>query len=96
MDALTLVENHATNNKTGKISEAETDICIGCGICAYKCPTKSLTLKRREQTLPPPVNAAELKRRYAAEKMKKYAEEDRRLDRKDTYMGDISSGEVIG
>ena len=96
MDALTLVEGPRANNKTGKFSEAQTDICIGCGICAYKCPTKSLILKRREQTLPPPVNAVELKRRYAAEKMKKYAEEGRRIDPKDTYMGDISSGEVIG
>ena len=95
MDALTLVESIRANSKTGKISEAQTNICIGCGICAYKCPTKSLILKRREQTLPPPVNAAELKRRYATEKMEKYAEKGHRIDPKNTYMGDISSGEVI-
>ena len=96
MNALTLVESIQANNKTGKITKAQTDICIGCGVCVYKCPTESLILKRREQTLTPPVNAADLKRRYALEKMEKYAEEGRSIDPKDTYMGDISSGEVIG
>ncbi len=96
MDALALVQSPLANNKIGRISEAQTDICIGCGLCVYKCPTKSLILKRREQTVHPPVNAFELKKRYAEEKMEKYAEEGHRIDPKETYVGDISSGEVIG
>jgi ferredoxin len=24
-----------------------SDLCIGCGVCAHKCPTQSLSLKRR-------------------------------------------------
>jgi formate hydrogenlyase subunit 6/NADH:ubiquinone oxidoreductase subunit I len=96
MDALRLVESPRANNKTGKVSTAQTHICIGCGICAYKCSTNSLILKRRENTVDPPANAAELKKRYAAEKAEKYAKEGRSMGPEDAYMGDISSGEVIG
>ena len=35
-------------NKTGKVAVVDPDLCIGCGVCAYKCPTKSLILKSRE------------------------------------------------
>jgi ferredoxin len=41
-------------NKTGKVSKANTDLCIGCGVCAYKCPSKSLTLTRNEAVHHPP------------------------------------------
>jgi len=41
-------------NKTGKVSELNVDLCIGCGVCAYKCPSGSLTLVRKaEEHLPP-------------------------------------------
>jgi len=46
-------------NKSGKVSVANTDFCIGCGVCAYKCPTKSLVLERREVIEHPPKNERE-------------------------------------
>ena len=46
-------------NKGGKVSVANTDFCIGCGVCAYKCPTKSLLLEHREVTHHPPKDASE-------------------------------------
>lgn len=44
-------------NKKGKVSALNPDRCIGCGVCAYKCPTKSLVLERREVILDPPRTA---------------------------------------
>lgn len=41
-------------NKTGMLAAANTDLCIGCGVCAYKCPSKSLTLVRNEIEHHPP------------------------------------------
>ncbi len=46
-------------NKSGKVSVANTDLCIGCGVCAYKCPTNSLVLERREVIEHPPKNERE-------------------------------------
>ena len=46
-------------NKVGKVSVANTDICIGCGVCAYKCPTRSLILQRCEVTEDPPRDGRE-------------------------------------
>ena len=46
-DRITVVGNKELKNKKGKVSVANVDVCIGCGVCAYKCPTKSLILKRR-------------------------------------------------
>jgi NAD-dependent dihydropyrimidine dehydrogenase PreA subunit len=41
-------------NKTGKVSKINTNLCIGCGVCAYKCPAKSLALTRNEINHNPP------------------------------------------
>jgi NAD-dependent dihydropyrimidine dehydrogenase PreA subunit len=41
-------------NKTGKLATANTELCIGCGVCAYKCPSRSLTLVRNETEHHPP------------------------------------------
>ncbi|MBN1376291.1 MAG: 4Fe-4S binding protein [Dehalococcoidia bacterium] len=41
-------------NKTGKISEVDNNLCIGCGVCAYKCPSKSLKLIRNTTEHHPP------------------------------------------
>jgi len=41
-------------NKTGKASELDPERCIGCGVCAYKCPSQSLTLQRNQLEHHPP------------------------------------------
>jgi len=52
-------EKKELKNKTGKVSVVDPDLCIGCGVCAFKCPTESLVLKRREAIQPPPKDARE-------------------------------------
>ena len=46
-------------NRSGKVSAVNLDLCIGCGVCAYKCPAKSLVLERRETIEGPPKDARE-------------------------------------
>jgi len=46
-------------NKSGRVSILNPDLCIGCGVCAYKCPTNSLVLERRETIEDPPKDARE-------------------------------------
>jgi formate hydrogenlyase subunit 6/NADH:ubiquinone oxidoreductase subunit I len=46
-------------NKTGKVAEVDTEICIGCGVCAYKCSTESLVLERCEVITHPPKDGRE-------------------------------------
>jgi NAD-dependent dihydropyrimidine dehydrogenase PreA subunit len=41
-------------NKTGKLVSANVELCIGCGVCAYKCPSGSLVLVRNETDHHPP------------------------------------------
>jgi NAD-dependent dihydropyrimidine dehydrogenase PreA subunit/predicted transcriptional regulator len=55
-------------NKTGKVSAANPDLCIGCGVCAYKCQTKSLTLERREVILYPPQTGRDYVMQFIAER----------------------------
>ena len=54
-------------NKTGKVSVVNPDLCIGCGVCAYKCPTKSLVLERREIIEVPPKDAREYVKRVVTD-----------------------------
>ena len=68
MDALSLEESAEARNKTGKVAVLKPGICIGCGVCAYKCPTESLALKRRDQLDHPPIDIAEQRRRFQAER----------------------------
>ncbi|MFC1857982.1 ATP-binding protein [Thermodesulfobacteriota bacterium] len=46
-------------NKSGKVAVVEPDLCIGCGVCAYKCPSKSLVLERQEAIYHPPKDGRE-------------------------------------
>ncbi|MFC1861141.1 4Fe-4S binding protein [Chloroflexota bacterium] len=46
-------------NKTGEIAVINTESCIGCGVCAYKCSTKSLVLDRCEVITYPPKDSRE-------------------------------------
>lgn len=54
-------------NKTGKVSVLNPDLCIGCGVCAYKCPTESLVLERRQVIAEPPKDAREYARLVVAD-----------------------------
>jgi len=46
-------------NKKGQVSVINRDLCIGCGVCAYRCPSKSLVLERREEVHHPPKDVRE-------------------------------------
>ena len=54
-------------NKTGKVSVVNPDLCIGCGICAYKCFTQSLVLERRVVIQHPPKDVREYTRLILAD-----------------------------
>ncbi len=54
-------------NKSGKVSVVNPDLCIGCGVCAYKCPTQSLVLEHREVIYHPPKDGREYIRLVAAD-----------------------------
>jgi NAD-dependent dihydropyrimidine dehydrogenase PreA subunit len=53
MEALRLEPSPEAKNKTGKAAVLDPEKCIGCGVCAHKCPTNSLVLQRREKTQDP-------------------------------------------
>ena len=57
----------ALKNRKGKVSAVNPDQCIGCGVCVYKCPSKSLVLERREVLEDPPQHARELAQRVMTE-----------------------------
>ncbi len=54
-------------NKKGQVSEVNLDHCIGCGVCAYKCPSKSLVLERKETITHPPKDVREWVQRVVAD-----------------------------
>ena len=54
-------------NKTGKVAVINTELCIGCGVCAHKCPTNSLALERREVITHPPKDGHELQKLIKAD-----------------------------
>ena len=54
-------------NKSGNVSVVNPDLCIGCGVCAYKCPTDSLVLERREVIEHPPKDVREYTRLVMAD-----------------------------
>lgn len=41
-------------NKTEKVASINADLCIGCGVCAYKCQSHSLVMKRLTTEHHPP------------------------------------------
>jgi formate hydrogenlyase subunit 6/NADH:ubiquinone oxidoreductase subunit I len=62
-----VAEGKELKNKTGKVSAANIDFCIGCGVCAYKCPTKSLVLERRAVIHDPPVTRRDYIMQYMSD-----------------------------
>jgi ferredoxin len=49
MKALRLEPHGEATNKKGMAIALDPGRCIGCGVCAHKCPTQSLGLVRRPQ-----------------------------------------------
>lgn len=64
-DRVTVVEADSKSqkkklkNKKGKVSTVNPDFCIGCGVCAYRCPSKSMVLEKREVIHHPPKDVRE-------------------------------------
>ena len=44
-----------------------------CGVCAYRCPTNSLVLQRREKAQDPPLDPRDYMQRVLAERKSKRA-----------------------
>jgi formate hydrogenlyase subunit 6/NADH:ubiquinone oxidoreductase subunit I len=59
MDALSLKYSEESTNKLSKATVLDTDLCIGCGVCAHKCPTDSLSLVQNAETVHPPKTGRE-------------------------------------
>lgn len=53
-------QEHSLVNKTGKVSTVNINACVGCGVCAYKCPSKALTMKRNDIEHAPPERGVDL------------------------------------
>ena len=51
-----------------KVVEHRPEMCIGCGVCVYKCPTQSLRLSRRETEEDIPSNMSEAGYRFLSER----------------------------
>lgn len=57
------IERELTNRK-GRLSELDPARCIGCGVCAYKCPSHSLSLERTPADHHPPQTGRDWIMRY--------------------------------
>jgi ferredoxin len=54
-------------NKAGQVAELNPERCIGCGVCAYKCPSQSLTLARNHVEHHPPQTARDFLMQFMAD-----------------------------
>jgi formate hydrogenlyase subunit 6/NADH:ubiquinone oxidoreductase subunit I len=68
MDALQLESSPEARNKTGKVAVLNLGLCIGCGVCAHKCPAHSLILERREGIADPPLDGRDYTKRFMADR----------------------------
>jgi formate hydrogenlyase subunit 6/NADH:ubiquinone oxidoreductase subunit I len=64
-------------NRKGKAAVIDSGRCIGCGVCAYKCPTRSLTLIPKTTVTDPPQDPRDSVNRFLMQRGK-YLEEKRR------------------
>jgi NAD-dependent dihydropyrimidine dehydrogenase PreA subunit len=61
------VNQRELTNKNGKVAELNPKRCIGCGVCAYKCPSQSLTLKRNHVEHHPPQTVRDFGMQFMAD-----------------------------
>jgi ferredoxin len=54
MKALHLENHPDATNKKGVAAVLDPEMCIGCGVCVYKCKSQSLKLEQREAVHDPP------------------------------------------
>lgn len=71
MEALQLEDSPEAKKKRGKVAKLDPSLCIGCGVCAHKCPTQSLVLERREVIVDPPEDARDYMKRFMVERQAK-------------------------
>lgn len=50
-------EEEQTEGKRKKHPVIDSEICLGCGVCARNCPTKAIELERRPIQIITPVNS---------------------------------------
>ncbi|MCP4750422.1 MAG: hypothetical protein GY866_05990, partial [Proteobacteria bacterium] len=54
-------------NKKARVPELESDLCIGCGVCVHKCPTRSIVLVLKEEIADPPKDARDWTMQYLSD-----------------------------
>jgi Fe-S-cluster-containing hydrogenase component 2 len=66
-DGSVVAAGFSAGEEQGKASVLEADRCIGCGVCAYKCPTGSLALVSRGAERAPPQDPRDYVNRFLTE-----------------------------
>jgi formate hydrogenlyase subunit 6/NADH:ubiquinone oxidoreductase subunit I len=60
VDAIQLKFSPKAENKFRKAAQVDTQLCIGCGVCVYKCKAKAMKLERTDETTRPPQTRMDL------------------------------------
>jgi ferredoxin len=68
MKAVRLEPSSESSNKSGTAPVVDRDRCIGCGVCAHKCPTQSIRLVPRPEKEYFPFTEREMAERMAEER----------------------------
>ena len=68
MDAIQMQSSPDAESKHREAAVVDQVLCIGCGVCAHKCPTQSIQLMRRPEDEYFPVTERGMAERMAAER----------------------------